>query len=199
MPNLPPLLEKRFTNLTSTSSGDAVKEYPNLANIPTRHLEVGDLQRRHLRHPDPARRHRHYHFIRQDLFEAAGLSPEPKSYDELVETTKALTDPKKRRWAFGLVNQPRQLLGRMNDEPNVWREEGGKLTHAYETEQYAQTVTDLIELWKSGVMHPDAFNPRSRSSSCSTPAPSPSTRPTGIRAGPSTSSTTRATRTSSSA
>ena len=87
------------------------------------------------------------------------MSPEPKSYDELVETTKALTDPKKRRWAFSLVNQPRQLLGRMNDEPNVWAEEGGKLTHMYETEQYAQTITDLIAMWKSGVMHPDAFNP----------------------------------------
>ena len=47
----------------------------------------------------------------------------------------------------------------MNDEPNIWREEGGKLTHMYETEQYAQTITDLIAMWKSGVMHPDSFNP----------------------------------------
>jgi putative aldouronate transport system substrate-binding protein len=47
----------------------------------------------------------------------------------------------------------------MNDEPNVWAEEGGKLTHTYETDQYAQTITDLIAMWKSGVMHPDSFNP----------------------------------------
>ena len=35
VPNLPQLLEKRFTNLSEHLSGDAVKEYPNLGNIPT--------------------------------------------------------------------------------------------------------------------------------------------------------------------
>ena len=38
------------------------------------------------------------------------MSPEPKSYDELVEASKALTDPKKRRWAYRHYNQPRQIL-----------------------------------------------------------------------------------------
>ena len=159
VPNLPQLLDKRFTNLTEHLSGDAIKEYPNLANVPTRTWKSSIYNGGIYGIPIPRGAIGSYHFIRQDLFEAAGVSPEPKSYEELVETTKALTDPKKRRWAFSLVNQPRQLLGRMNDEPNVWREEGGKLTHMYETEQYAQTITDLIEMWKSGVMHPDSFNP----------------------------------------
>ena len=46
----------------------------------------------------------------------------------------------------------------MNGEPNTWREEGGKLTHAYETEEYKQTITDLIAFWKAGARHPDSFN-----------------------------------------
>lgn len=159
VPNLPQLLDKRFTNLTEYLSGDAIKDYPNLANIPTRTWKSAVFNGGIYGIPIARGAIGAYHFIRKDLFEAAGVSTEPKSYDELVETTKALTDPKKRRWAFGLFNQPRQLLGRMNDEPNVWREEGGKLTHTYETEQYAKTVDDLILMWKSGVMHPDSFNP----------------------------------------
>jgi putative aldouronate transport system substrate-binding protein len=158
VPNMPQLLEKRFTDLSEHLSGDAVKEYPNLANIPTRTWKATVYNNGIYGIPIPRGAIGNYHFIRQDLFEAAGVSPEPKSYDELVDATKALTDPKSRRWAFSLFNQPRQLLGRMNDEPNVWAEEGGKLTHVYETDQYAQTVTDLIAMWKSGVMHPDSFN-----------------------------------------
>jgi putative aldouronate transport system substrate-binding protein len=157
-PNFPALLEKRFTNLTEHLSGDAVKDYPNLANIPTRTWKSAIFNGGIYGIPIPRGAIGSYNFIRQDLFEAAGVSPEPKSYDELIDAGKALTDPKKRRWAYGIYNQPRQLLGRMNGEPNVWRDEGGKLTHTYETEEYKQTITDLIALWKSGVMHPDSFN-----------------------------------------
>ncbi len=158
VPNLPQLLDKRFANLTEFLSGDAIKDYPNLANIPTRTWKSAVYNGGIYGIPIARGAIGSYHFIRKDLFDAAGVSTEPKSYAELVETTKALTDPKKRRWAFGLFNQPRQLLGRMNDEPNIWREEGGKLTHMYETENYAKTVDDLITMWKSGVMHPDSFN-----------------------------------------
>jgi putative aldouronate transport system substrate-binding protein len=159
IPNLPQLLDKRFTNLSEFLSGDAVKEYPMLANLPTRTWKSAVFNGGIYGIPIPRGAIGAYHFIRLDLFEAAGVSPTPKSYEELVQTSQALTDAKKRRWAFGLINQPRQLLGRMNDEPNIWREEGGKLTHMYETDQYAQTITDLIAMWKSGVMHPDSFNP----------------------------------------
>jgi len=159
VPNLPQLLDKRFADLSEHLSGDAVKDYPNLANIPSRTWKATVYNDGIYGIPIPRGAIGNYHFIRQDLFEKAGVEPDPQSYDELVETTKALTDPKQRRWAFGVFNQPRQLLGRMNDEPNIWAEEGGKLTHVYETEQYAQTVTDLIAMWASGVMHPDSFNP----------------------------------------
>ena len=55
IPNLPQLLDKRFTNLSEFLSGDAVKEYPNAGQPPHPDVEVRRLQRGHLRHPDPAR------------------------------------------------------------------------------------------------------------------------------------------------
>jgi putative aldouronate transport system substrate-binding protein len=157
--NFPQLLESRFTPLDEYLGGDAIKDYPNLANIPTLPWKSAVYNGKIFGIPIPRGAIGSYHFIRQDLFEAKGLPISPKGYDELVQVTKELTNPKQRRWAFSLVNQPRQILGTMNGEPNVWRNEGGKLTHTYETDEYKQTVTDLIAMWKSGVMHPNAFDP----------------------------------------
>jgi putative aldouronate transport system substrate-binding protein len=157
--NFPQLLESRFTPLDEYLSGDAIKDYPNLANIPNLTWKSAVYNGKLYGIPIPRGAIGSYHFIRQDIFEAKGLPINPKGYDELVQVTKELTDPKKRTWAFSLINQPRQLLGMMNDEPNTWREEGGKLTHTYETDEYKQTVTDLIAMWKTGVIHPNAFDP----------------------------------------
>ena len=156
--NFPSLLDKRFTPLDEYLAGDAVKEYPNLANIPTRTWKSAIFNGKIYGIPIPRGAIGSYNFIRQDLFEAKGLSPEPKGYDELIETTKALTDPKKRRWTFALIAQPFGMLGRMNGEPNGWRYENDKLTNRYETEEYKQSLTDMITMWKSGVIHPDAFD-----------------------------------------
>jgi putative aldouronate transport system substrate-binding protein len=159
--NTPQLLEKRFTRLDEHLSGDAIKEYPNLANIPTFHWKPTVYNGGIYGIPIPRGAVGGYNFIRQDLFDAAGVSAEPKGYAELLETAKALTDPKKRRWAFGLWGQLRSYLLIMNEAPTGiqgWRNDGGKLTHTFETEQFKQTIVDISEFWKAGVMHPDAFD-----------------------------------------
>lgn len=158
VPNFPALLERRFARLDDFLAGEAIRDYPNLANLPTHTWSAAIYNGGIYGIPIPRGLIGSYNFIRQDLFEAAGLSLAPQGYDELIETGKALTDPAKRRWAYAMIHQPRVLLGRMNGEPNTWREEGGKLTSTYETEEYQQTINDLIALWKSGVVHPDAFS-----------------------------------------
>ncbi|SDD81219.1 extracellular solute-binding protein [Auraticoccus monumenti] len=159
VPNLPQLLERRFTDLTEYLSGDAINEYPNLANIPTRSWRSAIYNGGIYGVPIARGAIGSYQFIRKDLFDEVGAPTEPKSYEEFLEACKALTDPAKRRWALGISGQVRNILGRMNAEPNVWREEGGQFTHRYETEEYAQTIRDYKELWDAGVIHPDAFNP----------------------------------------
>ena len=72
VPNLPQLLDKRFTNLTEHLSGDAIKEYPNLANVPTRTWKSSIYNGGIYGIPIPRGAIGNYHFIRQDLFEAAG-------------------------------------------------------------------------------------------------------------------------------
>ncbi|SDT44290.1 extracellular solute-binding protein [Microlunatus soli] len=158
--NFPSLLEKRFSPLDEYLGGDAVKDYPNLANIPTQVWKSVIYNGKIFGLPLPRGLIGTYNFIRADRFKEAGVSTEPKSLAELLDAGKALTDPKKRRWAYSMIGQPRALLARMNEEPNVWRNEGGTFTHAYETDAYKRSVSDLIAMWKSGVMHPDAFNPQ---------------------------------------
>jgi putative aldouronate transport system substrate-binding protein len=156
--NLPALLDKRFTRLDEHLAGDAITKYPNLANIPTRTWKSAVYNGGIYGVPIPRGAVQLYSFIRQDLFEAAGVSPEPKSFAELTETAKALTNPKARRWAFGYWAHVRDFLQMMNKAPNGWREEGGRLTHQYETQEYKQGIADLAQLWTAGVLHPDAFS-----------------------------------------
>lgn len=156
--NFPSLLDKRFQPLDEYLAGDAIKDYPNLANIPTEAWKSTIYNGHIYGIPIPRGLVGGYNFIRQDLFEEKGLPTSPKGYDELISVCKELTDPKQRRWAFSMITQPANLLAMVNDEPNGWREEGGKLTNRYESEQYKQSVNDLISMWKSGLLHPNAFD-----------------------------------------
>lgn len=159
IPNTPQLLANRFANLTEYLSGDAVLEYPNLANLPTASWKWGVYNGGIYTVPIPRGRTWVYNFVRQDLFEAAKVNVDPQSFDELFDTCKALTDPKKKRWAFGPAGQLQSMLKLINDEPNNWALEGDKLVKRYETEQFKQSVSDMIQFWKAGVIHPDGFNP----------------------------------------
>lgn len=157
-PNLAELLKARFTDLTEYLSGDAILEYPNLANIVTQSWKGAVYNGGIYGIPIPRGLIGGAFFIRQDLFEKYGANTEPRNYNEFVEMTKALTDPKERRWCYANFVAPYTALLLMNGAPNNWREDGGKLTRSYETEEFKQTLNDLIELWKSGVMHPDTFS-----------------------------------------
>lgn len=156
--NMPQLMQSRFARLDDFIGGDQVLQYPNLANIATVQWRQGLYGDGLYGVPIPRGRVRHYNCVRADLIKKAGMSVEPESWAEFLETAKAVTDPKQRRWAIGLARQTYYHLARMNSEPNVWQEVGGRLTHAYETEQFKQSVADMTELWKAGVLHPDAFN-----------------------------------------
>lgn len=157
--NFPALLENRFEPLSDHLAGDAIKDYPNLANIPTVHWKNASRYNGGIYGiPIPRGSVGSYNFIRKDIIEARGLNPEPKGWDEFLELCKGLTDAKQRRWALALPGQMRQFLQRQNGEPNGWREQDGKLVHAYETDEFKQTLEDMVTLWKAGVVHPDAFS-----------------------------------------
>lgn len=157
--NYPSLLEKRFTVLDEFLSGDAINDYPNLANIPTFTWKSAVYNGHIYGVPIPRGRVGGFDFIRPDIFAQHKVETDiTGGWDEFLESMQALTSAKDRRWAFARGGSALDMLTRMNECPNNWLEEEGKLTSRYETEQYKSAVQDANTLWKSGVIHPDGFS-----------------------------------------
>jgi len=156
--DMPGLLASKFADLSEYLSGDAVLEYPNLANISTRTWKPTVYNSGIYGVPIPRGAIGAFVFCRKDLYAKAQASTSPSSYAEFIDGCKALTDPAKRRWSYGQVGSMQNTVATMNGVPNGWRAENRKLTNAIETDEYATTIGQMIDIWKSGVMHPDAFN-----------------------------------------
>ncbi|MFE1524613.1 extracellular solute-binding protein [Streptomyces rochei] len=156
---IPSAIIGKFADLGPYLSGDAVKEYPNLAAIPTdawqRSIFGGKLRGL----PMPAS----YvtgivPLYRQDIFEKEGYEV-PRSCDEFMTFAKEATNAKAKRWAcldmkwtafnaFGVLSGNEKSLG--------WNEVDGKLVHRIETEEYLEALEWTRKLFAAGVVHPDA-------------------------------------------
>lgn len=156
---IPSAIIGKFADLGPYLSGDAVKDYPNLAAIPTdawqRSIFGGKL--RGLPMPSsyvtgivP--------LYRQDIFEKEGYEV-PRSCDEFMELAKDATNAKAKRWAcldmkwtafnaFGVLSGNEKSLG--------WNETDGKLVYRIETEEYLEALEWTRKLFAAGVVHPDA-------------------------------------------
>ncbi|WP_031039688.1 extracellular solute-binding protein [Streptomyces sp. NRRL F-5650] len=156
---IPSAIIGKFADLGPYLSGDAVKEYPNLAAIPTdawqRSIFGGKL--RGLPLPSsyvPAI----VPFYRQDIFEKEGYEV-PRSCDEFMALAKDATNAKAKRWAcldmkwtafnaFGVLSGNEKSLG--------WNEVDGKLVYRIETDEYLEALEWTRKLFAAGVVHPDA-------------------------------------------
>ncbi|MFF8879708.1 extracellular solute-binding protein [Streptomyces flaveolus] len=156
---IPSAIIGKFADLGPYLSGDAVKEYPNLAAIPTdawqRSLFGGKL--RGLPMPSsyvtaivP--------LYRQDVFEKEGYEV-PRSCDEFMALAKDATNARAKRWAcldmkwtafnaFGVLSGNEKSLG--------WNQADGKLVYRIETDEYLEALEWTRKLFAAGVVHPDA-------------------------------------------
>ncbi|MGY0070055.1 extracellular solute-binding protein [Streptomyces sp. QTS137] len=156
---IPSAIIGKFADLGPYLSGDAVKDYPNLAAIPTdawqRSIFGGKL--RGLPMPSsyvtgivP--------LYRQDIFEEEGYEV-PRSCDDFMALAKDATNAKAKRWAcldmkwtafnaFGVLSGEEKSLG--------WNQVDGKLLYRIETDEYLEALEWTRKLFAAGVVHPDA-------------------------------------------
>ncbi|PWI11129.1 Tat pathway signal sequence domain protein [Streptomyces sp. NWU339] len=156
---IPSAVIGKFADLGPYLSGDAVKDYPNLAAIPTdawqRSIFGGEL--RGLPMPSsyvtgivP--------LYRQDIFEKEGYEV-PRSCDEFMALAKDATNARAKRWAcldmkwtafnaFGVLSGEEKSLG--------WNQVDGKLLYRIETDEYLEALEWTRKLFAAGVVHPDA-------------------------------------------
>ncbi|MGW0460637.1 extracellular solute-binding protein [Streptomyces tendae] len=156
---IPSAIIGKFADLGPYLSGDAVKEYPNLAAIPTDAWRRSIFGGKLLGLPMPSS----YvsgivPLYRQDIFEKEGYEV-PRSCDEFMALAKDATNARAKRWAcldmkwtafnaFGVLSGNEKSLG--------WNQADGKLVYRAETDEYLEALEWTRKLFAAGVVHPDA-------------------------------------------
>lgn len=158
VPQIPQLLEAKAVDLTPHLSGDNIKKYPFLANLPETAWNSSIFNGKIYTVPIPRGAiSSSVLYSREDILEAEGLQAEVKSADDFIELCKGLTD--KRRNRFALATVPTQFVRNMFEIPNGWEEqEDGSLVSFREHEAHEAVFEILTDLWKSGLVHPDAYS-----------------------------------------
>lgn len=163
VPGLPEFLKSKAADLTEYLSGDAVKDYPNLANFPTlswRNTGV-TLGNTIYGVPCPYPLWLWVMWTHQELLDQAGL-PQPQNAADFKKALVALTKPDSNQWGIGVENTQGMglvngLFSAMFGAPNQWAESGGKLTYTAETDAYRQAVAYARDLYAAGVFTPKSL------------------------------------------
>jgi putative aldouronate transport system substrate-binding protein len=164
IPSLPSFLQAQCADLTPFLGGDAVKDYPNLANFPTPCWAETVINGAIYAVPVPRAPFLNAFLVRQDLADQAQLQA-PKSADEFKKFLVALTNAQQNHFGlaaagtsgfgFGLGSQSPLLM--IFGVPNNWGlDQSGKLVKDFETDEYKAAVSYARELWSAGVWHPDS-------------------------------------------
>jgi putative aldouronate transport system substrate-binding protein len=155
MPNIGDFLNSACADLTPYLSGDAVTDYPNLANLPSTAWPPMIYNNRIMAVPVAAGGVRQSPLLlaRWGDLDRAGIA-NIGSPDEFMGICKQLNDPGT-RWALG-ANRLVDWLAMVYGAPNSWRESGGKFTKDYETPEYREAVAYHRALWDAGLFHPDS-------------------------------------------
>lgn len=161
-PNNTQLLEAQFADLSDLVGGDAIADYPNLANIPAASWESCRFNGRIYGVPIHRPPFGSPLIARPDLFaEITGEEPAPTSRDEFTELLKAVTDPRAGRYAItgqsggDSISWGYDFMGAMHGVPNGWELVDGKLIHRFESEGWLPMLDYVKSLWEAGVYHPD--------------------------------------------
>lgn len=159
----PDMLDTLFEDLTPHLSGDNIRDYPYLANIPTASwapcVRNGGIYA--LPMPRPLSGGPMY--TRLDLIKKRGLDPNPQSWDEFAKLCKDVTDAKHNQYALGDSVTAWEFVMKMLSGPNKWRAENGKFTWYFESEEAKQALDAVRRLTKAGVMHPDTYSVNNKS------------------------------------
>ncbi|MFE4651953.1 hypothetical protein [Streptomyces sp. NPDC056707] len=153
--HVPELLDAKFHDLTPHLSGDAVKKYPNLANLPTTAWKTAVINGKIRGVAVAYGSMGQVYVVNQDFWKPVG-GAEFTSAEDFLAKGKQLLDAKRNKYVLepayvNHVGQFAQWFG----APASWRLEDGKLTHLYETEEYLEAVAFAVKVREAGLFWPD--------------------------------------------
>ena len=161
---LPQFVKAKCTDLTPYLSGDAIKDYPNLAHYTSYTWRSGVIDGKIYALPIARPPIGTEIMYRPDLFEKAGITLDkaPKNADDFKRMLVALTRPQENQWGIAagqasfFATTPNNALTAVFRVPNNWKlDASGKLIKDVETEEFKAYVGFARDLWAAGVWHPN--------------------------------------------
>jgi putative aldouronate transport system substrate-binding protein len=157
--NMPDFLASQCADLTPFLSGDAIKDYPNLAAFPSFRWPYGTFNGKLFAIPAAT-------ITGQALLAKGRVLDENgiagfKNAEDFMAAARQLTRPGVQYAVAGTGSgynswNPLGWFMSVFRVPNDWRNEGGKLTKDIETEEFKAAVAYVRSLWDAGVMNPDS-------------------------------------------
>ncbi|MFF0224229.1 extracellular solute-binding protein [Streptomyces sp. NPDC004629] len=149
---------KTMTNLSEFLSGDAIKDYPNLANLPTTSWQAvgrfrGGIYGIPIQRPRPSAAL----WINATEFKQQGYTADGFSRDDFTHALSSLTRGRKygtgasKDWPFGWIAHAQS-----HGIPNTWSASDGKFTSYYESGHFTEMLSYLRSLWKERLYFPDS-------------------------------------------
>jgi putative aldouronate transport system substrate-binding protein len=169
-PNLPGFFKAKCADLTPYLAGDAAKDYPNLAALPTPAwknsisavdgvLYLIPIHRQMTSTPPYGGNF----FKNIDQWDAElGQDYVPKNADDFKRALLQVTHPQENRWGIGSFGTNATLFGlgcfaEIFNAPNNWKlDSTGKLIKDRETEEYKAAVGFMRDLFAAGAYWPDS-------------------------------------------
>jgi putative aldouronate transport system substrate-binding protein len=162
VPNLLAWLQAKCMDLTPFLSGDAVKDYPNLANVPAYNWKgTGTFYSGKIWGvPCPRPVIASALMVHQEMLDEVGGAM-PTNADDLKRMLVALTRPNQNIWGLGsqatTAFNTAGIFAQVFGAPNNWKADtSGKLTKNWETEEFKAGVGFARDLYQAGVFHPNS-------------------------------------------
>jgi putative aldouronate transport system substrate-binding protein len=166
-PNLPDFIKAKCADLTPYLAGDAIKDYPNLAAIPTYAWQKSNSVVDGKLYMWPIHRYLpglSYFFKNSNIYDKViGANYVPKDAEDLKKVMQQLNRPQENVWAVGNIATAPFMFGlagyaSMFGAPNWWgKDASGKLVRDRETEEYKAAVGFVRDVLAAGLMWPDAL------------------------------------------
>jgi putative aldouronate transport system substrate-binding protein len=155
-------LQATCVDLSPHLAGDAVKDYPNLANFPTYTWQgTGTVYGGNIWGvPVPRSVLASSIYVHQEILDGMGAA-QPKSADEFKRILQQVSRPQDNQWGIGssVTNAffVSTLFLQIFGGPNNWRlETSGKLTKNYETDEFKAAVGYARDLFQAGLVNPNS-------------------------------------------
>lgn len=161
IPNVNQFVSAKCADLTPYLSGDAIKDYPNLASIPTRGWELmGRIGGKILAVPIYRYNKPSYGLVaNKDKLTAAGIWGPGLSVDQFAQGMQKL----KAAGQSPMGDSAALPFGWLfhagaAGAPYNWKQENGKFTHAIDTPEFQQALVNMHGFYTQGLFNPDALS-----------------------------------------